>query len=263
MRLSAPVPVLADARAATRPTRRAATVATLVVAVVLGGTAGVTGALLVVPDRNGTRRPSCSSSSEAVRGLRPRTSRPPRAPSCKCRPGPDRGRERIRLRHPTHPGHVLTNHHVVDGSSWVRLVLPDGTSVGGRVVGSDERSDIAVIEGLRSPGPGPCSGPAPTLRIGQQVIAVGSPLGLNGTVTSGIVSAGGPRDGGGRAAPRADRRFDQPGQLRRPAGRRRRTRRRRETARSRPSARAPGHRHRVRGADRRRRPDRCGHHPGG
>ncbi|MDM7887698.1 trypsin-like peptidase domain-containing protein [Curtobacterium sp. RHCJP20] len=86
-------------------------------------------------------------------------------------------------------GHVVTNHHVVAGAGRVRLVLPDGSEVGGRVVGSDEDSDIAVIEASGALPSAVALGTSADLRIGQQVIAVGSPLGLNGTVTSGVVSA--------------------------------------------------------------------------
>ncbi|MFE6645602.1 trypsin-like peptidase domain-containing protein [Nocardioides sp. NPDC057772] len=86
-------------------------------------------------------------------------------------------------------GHVVTNAHVVRGSDSVNLVLADGSSTSGRVIGSDERNDIAVI--ATDPGAvRPATiGQSGNLRIGQPVIAVGSPLGLNGTVTSGIVSS--------------------------------------------------------------------------
>ncbi|MCD5315999.1 S1C family serine protease [Kineosporia babensis] len=86
-------------------------------------------------------------------------------------------------------GHVITNHHVVERSSRVRLQLADGRLTGATVVGGDADEDIAV---LRIDGSGPEAariGSSNSLRIGQQVIAVGSPLGLSGTVTSGIVSA--------------------------------------------------------------------------
>ncbi len=86
-------------------------------------------------------------------------------------------------------GHVLTNQHVVDGASQVSLLLADGRRVGARVVGGDEDEDIAV---LRVDGGAPAAarlGSSASLQIGQPVIAVGSPLGLSGTVTAGIISA--------------------------------------------------------------------------
>lgn len=87
-------------------------------------------------------------------------------------------------------GHVITNHHVVAGSQTVRLVLAGGRSIGARVVGSDAANDIAVLQ-ADNPDALPAAdlGDSDELRIGQSVLAVGSPLGLNGTVTAGIVSA--------------------------------------------------------------------------
>jgi S1-C subfamily serine protease len=85
--------------------------------------------------------------------------------------------------------HVVTNGHVVVGSETVELLLDDGSSVTGRVLGADERNDIAVVEadlgGARAAALGSSAG----LQIGQPVIAVGSPLGLTGSVTAGVVSA--------------------------------------------------------------------------
>ncbi|MFC7620086.1 S1C family serine protease [Microlunatus sp. GCM10028923] len=96
-------------------------------------------------------------------------------------------------------GHVITNHHVVDGSPSVRLVLANGRSVAARVVGSDAANDIAVLQADSANGlPAAELGDSDELRIGQSVLAVGSPLGLNGTVTAGIVSAV-----QGRGTPRA------------------------------------------------------------
>jgi putative serine protease PepD len=86
-------------------------------------------------------------------------------------------------------GHVVTNAHVVSGASAVRLLLADGRRVDASVVGRDTAEDIAV---LRISGDSPAAaqlGRSAALRIGQPVIAVGSPLGLTGTVTAGIVSA--------------------------------------------------------------------------
>lgn len=87
-------------------------------------------------------------------------------------------------------GHVITNHHVINGSPTVRLVLANGRSVGARVVGSDGGNDIAVLQADDADAlPAADLGDSDELRIGQSVLAVGSPLGLNGTVTAGIVSA--------------------------------------------------------------------------
>ena len=86
-------------------------------------------------------------------------------------------------------GHVLTNHHVVSGASSVRLVLSSGRTVTAEVVGSDADDDIAVLRANAGDLRAARLGVSADLRIGQPVIAVGSPLGLNGTVTSGVVSA--------------------------------------------------------------------------
>jgi putative serine protease PepD len=86
-------------------------------------------------------------------------------------------------------GHVVTNHHVIEGESEVQLQLSTGRLVDAEVVGSDPAQDVAVLrtsEGGLSPVRLGSSG---LLRIGEQVLAIGSPLGLSGTVTSGIVSA--------------------------------------------------------------------------
>ncbi len=86
-------------------------------------------------------------------------------------------------------GHVVTNHHVIDGATSVQLLTSTGRTVRATVVGSDEDADIAVLQTSAADLPAAEVGRSSTLQIGQPVIAVGSPLGLNGTVTSGIVSA--------------------------------------------------------------------------
>ncbi|MET0693974.1 MAG: trypsin-like peptidase domain-containing protein [Propionibacteriaceae bacterium] len=86
-------------------------------------------------------------------------------------------------------GHVLTNHHVVAGASRVSLVLSTGDRVTADVIGSDRDNDIAVLRVRNGDLPAATLGVSADLRIGQSVIAVGSPLGLTGTVTSGVVSA--------------------------------------------------------------------------
>ena len=86
-------------------------------------------------------------------------------------------------------GYVLTNAHVVEGAASVAVTLPDGTVYDADVVGTDVRSDLAVIrlEGaLDLPVP-QFAGQSP--RVGDVALAIGSPFGLEGSVTSGIVSA--------------------------------------------------------------------------
>ncbi|MGC8857150.1 MAG: S1C family serine protease, partial [Anaerolineae bacterium] len=88
-------------------------------------------------------------------------------------------------------GHVVTNYHVVEGAKQVEVDFMSGYKVYGTVVGTDLDSDLAVIkvdapaEELR-----PLSlGNSETLKVGQTVVAIGNPFGLNGTMTVGIVSA--------------------------------------------------------------------------
>lgn len=90
-------------------------------------------------------------------------------------------------------GHVVTNAHVVSiGASEpaIRVTMSDGRLFAGTVVGRDVIADIAVVK-ISNPGPFPVMplGDARTLNAGDQTIAIGAPLGLPGTVTSGIVSA--------------------------------------------------------------------------
>jgi putative serine protease PepD len=90
-------------------------------------------------------------------------------------------------------GHILTNNHVVvpslDGGT-LQVTLNDGRSAKATIVGRDAVSDLAVIkvEGLNNLKPIQWANSA-KLKVGQEVVAIGSPLGLSGTVTSGIVSA--------------------------------------------------------------------------
>jgi putative serine protease PepD len=86
-------------------------------------------------------------------------------------------------------GHVLTNNHVVDGAVTVRVTFNDGSSATGRVVGADAASDLAVVKVDKAGLKAAAIGRSASVRVGDQVLAVGSPLGLSGTVTAGIVSA--------------------------------------------------------------------------
>ena len=86
-------------------------------------------------------------------------------------------------------GHVVTNHHVIEGETDVQLQLGSGRLVDAEVVGSDPSQDIAVLQTPERGLPSVRLGSSSVLQIGEQVLAIGSPLGLSGTVTSGIVSA--------------------------------------------------------------------------
>jgi len=86
-------------------------------------------------------------------------------------------------------GYVLTNHHVVDGADEIYVTLHDKREFKGRLVGSDRRTDIALVKVEGSNLPKVLIGDSNKLRVGEWVIAIGSPFGLDNTVTAGIVSA--------------------------------------------------------------------------
>lgn len=91
----------------------------------------------------------------------------------------------------TSDGHLLTNEHVVAGvpDEAVRVTLADSTVLPARVVGRDPESDIAVLKVDRTDLQPVEFGDSDAVRVGDGVIAIGSPLALSGTVTAGIVSA--------------------------------------------------------------------------
>ena len=86
-------------------------------------------------------------------------------------------------------GYILTNNHVVDGAQAIRATFNDGTSAAARVVGADAASDLAVVKVDKTGLKAATLGRSAAVRVGDNVLAVGSPLGLTGTVTAGIVSA--------------------------------------------------------------------------
>src|SRR6202165_1322694 len=89
-------------------------------------------------------------------------------------------------------GYAVTNNHVVDGADKVEVTTDDGKTYSAKVIGTDARTDVALIkvEGGSNFPFAKLSDTKP--RIGDWVLAVGNPFGLGGTVTAGIVSARGP-----------------------------------------------------------------------
>src|SRR5207248_9001121 len=85
--------------------------------------------------------------------------------------------------------YVLTNAHVVDDAKAVEVVLVDGSTYRAPVIGADPATDLAVVLALGPSLPALELATADTLRVGQLVIAIGDPLGLQSTVTTGVVSA--------------------------------------------------------------------------
>jgi Do/DeqQ family serine protease len=88
-------------------------------------------------------------------------------------------------------GYILTNHHVVDGALEIRVELTDNRTFTAKLVGSDPPSDLAVLKIEAQNLPTVAMGDSDKVRVGDFVLALGNPLGIGQTVTSGIVSAKG------------------------------------------------------------------------
>ncbi len=88
-------------------------------------------------------------------------------------------------------GHIITNYHVIEGATTIEVRFPSGFMAYGTVVGTDLDSDLAIIK-VDAPAeelhPLPL-GDSDSLKVGQTVIAIGNPFGLNSTMTVGIISA--------------------------------------------------------------------------
>ncbi|MBO3458040.1 trypsin-like peptidase domain-containing protein [Aetokthonos hydrillicola Thurmond2011] len=88
-------------------------------------------------------------------------------------------------------GQILTNSHVIDGADTVTVKLKDGRSFKGRVLGEDPVTDVSVVKIDANNLPTLAVGNSDIVQPGEAVIAIGNPLGLDNTVTSGIISATG------------------------------------------------------------------------
>jgi serine protease Do len=89
-------------------------------------------------------------------------------------------------------GYILTNNHVVEGAKEVTVTLADEKEYKARVVGTDAKTDLAVLKiEVNRPLPSAAMGDSEQLKVGDWVVAIGNPFGLSHTVTSGIVSAKG------------------------------------------------------------------------
>ncbi|HET8745362.1 MAG TPA: DegQ family serine endoprotease [Ramlibacter sp.] len=95
----------------------------------------------------------------------------------------------------TQDGYVMTNAHVVEGADEVIVTLPDKREFKAKIIGADKRTDVAVVKIDATGLPAVRVGDPNRLKVGEWVMAIGSPFGLENTVTAGIVSAKG-RDTG-------------------------------------------------------------------
>jgi Do/DeqQ family serine protease len=86
-------------------------------------------------------------------------------------------------------GYILTNHHVVENADKITVTLADNRSLSAKVIGSDEGSDLAVLQVKDNALVQMPFGDSSKLRVGDYVVAIGNPFGFSNTVTSGIVSA--------------------------------------------------------------------------
>ena len=90
-------------------------------------------------------------------------------------------------------GYILTNYHVVAGAQAITVRLNDGRQLPGRLISGDQRADLALIKVSASGLQAAPLGNSDQIKVGQWAIAIGSPFGLEHTVTVGVISATGRR----------------------------------------------------------------------
>ena len=88
-------------------------------------------------------------------------------------------------------GHIITNNHVVEGATEIKVKLSDGRELAGKVVGRDPKTDLALLKVEATGLPTIALGDSSESKVGEPVMAIGNPFGLEQTVTTGIVSATG------------------------------------------------------------------------
>lgn len=86
-------------------------------------------------------------------------------------------------------GHILTNNHVVENAEKITVTFYDGVEADAKVVGTDDQTDVAVIKVKATNYPALPRGDSTRLKVGEMVMAVGSPFGFSQSVTAGIISA--------------------------------------------------------------------------
>jgi serine protease Do len=167
----------------------------------------------VVPERNAPEGEERNPLCDMIPGLCPpnRGGRPPADPhhggrdrpgaEGEQRPAPDRDRgEETPIGAASgfilsSDGYIITNAHVVRGADDIYVVLQDKREFKGKLIGADQRSDVAIIKIDATALPSVSIGDSTKLRVGEWVMAIGAPFELENTVTAGIISATG-RDTG-------------------------------------------------------------------
>jgi serine protease Do len=111
----------------------------------------------------------------------------PRGPPCWCMPMQGVGSGIVL----DNDGHILTNYHVVKNATRIGVILPNGSAIDGRTIGGDDETDIGLVK-VEAKDLVPAEfGDSDSLKLGQPILAIGNPLGMDGgpTVTSGVVSS--------------------------------------------------------------------------